>query len=112
MIDLIRSEEEKYQECLGKISKMFSEEIEGDHHKEVQRNDSGRRAHGSTVPHRASYRKRRVGADFLTETRRTQRTVIRLPSSDSYLFTPHHAPPFIILHSVFKIKSPRASVPP
>jgi hypothetical protein len=29
MIDLIRSEEEKHQEFLGKISKMFSEEIEG-----------------------------------------------------------------------------------
>ena len=39
MIDLIRSGEEKYQELLGKISKVFSEEIEGDHHKEVQRNE-------------------------------------------------------------------------
>jgi hypothetical protein len=39
MIDLIRSEEEKYQELFGKISKMFSEEIEGDHHKKVQRNE-------------------------------------------------------------------------
>lgn len=38
MIDLIRSEEEKHQECLGKISKVFSEEIEGDSYKEVQRN--------------------------------------------------------------------------
>ena len=112
MIDLIRSEEEKYQELFGNISKVFSEEIGGDSYKNVQHNDSGRRAHGSTVPHRASYRKRRVGADFLTETRRAQRTGIRLTSSDSYLFTPHHAPPFIILHSVFKIKSPRASVPP
>ena len=112
MIDLIRSEEEKHQEFLGKISKMLSEEIGGDSYKKVQHNDSGRRAHGSTVPHRASYRKRRVGADLLTETRRAQRTGIRLTSSDSYLFTPHHAPPFIILHSTFKIKSPRASVPP
>ncbi len=39
MIDLIRSEEEKHQEFLGKISKVFSEEIEGDYHKEVQRNE-------------------------------------------------------------------------
>ncbi len=39
MIHLIRSEEEKHQEFLGKISKMFSEEIEGDHHKKVQRNE-------------------------------------------------------------------------
>ena len=38
MIDLIRSGEEKYQELLGKISKVFSEEIEGDSYKEVQRN--------------------------------------------------------------------------
>ena len=38
MIDLIRSGEEKYQELLGKISKVFSEEIEGDYYKEVQRN--------------------------------------------------------------------------
>ena len=58
MIDLIRSEEEKYQELFGKISKVFSEEIGGDSYKKVQHNDSGRRAHGSTVPHRASYRKR------------------------------------------------------
>ena len=39
MIDLIRSEEEKHQEFLGKISKMFSEEIEGDSYKEVQRTE-------------------------------------------------------------------------
>ena len=35
MIDLIRSEEEKHQEFLGKISKMFSEEIEGDSYRRV-----------------------------------------------------------------------------
>ena len=105
MIDLIRSEEEKYQELFGKISKVFSEEIEGDHHKKIQRNDSGRRAHGSTVPHRASYRKRRVGADSLTETRRAQSTVIRLPSSDSHLFTPHHASRSAIHHFAFNIQN-------
>ena len=38
MIDLIRSEEEKYQELFGKISKVFSEEIEGDSYRKVQRN--------------------------------------------------------------------------
>ena len=38
MIDLIRSEEEKYQELLGKIRKVFSEEIDGDSYNEVQRN--------------------------------------------------------------------------
>ena len=30
MIDLIRSEEEKYQELLGKIREVFAEEIDGD----------------------------------------------------------------------------------
>ena len=38
MIDLIRSEEEKYQELLGKIREVFSEEIDGDSYNEVQRN--------------------------------------------------------------------------
>ena len=38
MIDLIRSGEEKHQEFLGKISKMFSEEIEGDSYRRVQHN--------------------------------------------------------------------------
>ena len=38
MIDLIRSEEEKHQEFLGKISKMFFEEIEGDSYRRVQHN--------------------------------------------------------------------------
>ena len=106
MIDLIRSEEEKHQEFLGKISKMLSEEIGGDSYKKVQHNDSGRRAHGSTVPHRASYRKRRVGADFLTETRRAQRTGIRLTSSDSYLFTPT-----ALRHSSFCIQHSKLNPP-
>lgn len=39
MIDLIRSEEENHQDFLDKISKVFSEEIEGDSYKEVQRNE-------------------------------------------------------------------------
>ena len=38
MIHLIRSEEEKHQEFLGKISKVFSEEIEGDSYRRVQHN--------------------------------------------------------------------------
>ena len=38
MIDLIRSEEEKYQELFCKISKVFSEEIEGDSYRKVQHN--------------------------------------------------------------------------
>jgi hypothetical protein len=38
MIDLIRSEEEKYQQLLGKIREVFAEEIDGDSYNEVQRN--------------------------------------------------------------------------
>jgi hypothetical protein len=37
MINLVRSEEEKYQELLGKIREVFSEEIDGDSYNEVQR---------------------------------------------------------------------------
>ena len=38
MIDLILNEEKKYQELLGKIRKVFSEEIDADSYNEVQRN--------------------------------------------------------------------------
>ena len=38
MIDLIRSEEENHQDFLDKISKVFSEEIEGDSYRKVQHN--------------------------------------------------------------------------
>ena len=57
--------------------------------------DGGDRTHDKIIAHWASYRKCGVGADFLTETRRTQRTGIRLRSSDSYFFTRHLVPPFV-----------------
>ena len=52
MIDLIRSEEEKHQEFLGKISKMFSEEIEGDSYRRVQHNQRWAVSARETVKYR------------------------------------------------------------
>ena len=52
MIHLIRSEEEKHQEFLGKISKMFSEEIEGDSYRRVQHNQRWAVSARETVKYR------------------------------------------------------------
>jgi hypothetical protein len=79
--------------------------------------DGGDHTHGKIIARASPYRKCGVGADFLTETRRTQRTVIRLRSSDSYLCTRHRGPA-AFRHSSFCIQHsklpppPRASVPP
>jgi hypothetical protein len=73
--------------------------------------DGGDRAHGKIIARASPYRKRGVGAHFLTETRRTQRTVIRLPSSDSYLFTPHRGGTGL-RHSSFCIQYSKLYPPP
>ena len=52
MIHLIRSEEEKHQEFLGKISKVFSEEIEGDSYRRVQHNQRWAVSARETVKYR------------------------------------------------------------
>jgi hypothetical protein len=73
--------------------------------------DGGDRTHGKIIARASPYRKCGVGADFLTETRRTQRTVIRLRSSDSYLCTRHRGP--AALHrSSFRIQHSELNPPP